>query len=53
LLGGARWLIVTLSSRGAISASISYAASFGFDIMWEGKDKNVGAAVIANHLGLI
>jgi len=33
--------------------SISYAASFGFDILWEGKDKNVGAAVIANHLGLI
>jgi UV DNA damage endonuclease len=33
--------------------SIKYAAQFGFDIMWEGKDKNVGAMSIANYLRLI
>lgn len=32
--------------------SIDYAAQFNFDIMWEGKDKNLGAAVIADHLGV-
>lgn len=30
--------------------SIEYAAKFGFDIMWEGKDKNLGQQTIANHL---
>lgn len=33
--------------------SIKYAASFGFDIMWEGKDKNLGALSIGQHLGLV
>lgn len=33
--------------------SIKYAAQFGFDIMWEGKDKNLGALTIAKHLDLI
>lgn len=33
--------------------SIDYAATFGFDIMWEGKDKNLGAIAIAKHLGKI
>jgi UV DNA damage endonuclease len=33
--------------------SMEYAAKFGFDIMWEGKDKNLGAYTIAKHLALI
>ena len=33
--------------------SIRYAAKFGFDIMWEGKDKNIGATKIATQLGLV
>jgi UV DNA damage repair endonuclease len=33
--------------------SIDYAAQFGFDIMWEGKNKNLGAVQIAKHLKLI
>ena len=33
--------------------SINYAGAFGFDIMWEGKDKNLGAAAIATELGLM
>lgn len=33
--------------------SIKYAGRFDFDIMWEGKDKNVGASVVAYHLGLL
>jgi UV DNA damage endonuclease len=32
--------------------SIDYAARFGYDIMWEGKDKNVGVMQIAEHLGM-
>ncbi len=31
---------------------IEYAGSFGFDIMWEGGNKNLGAAVIAKQLNL-
>lgn len=33
--------------------SMDYAAQFGFDIMWEGKDKNLGAKAIAKHLNLV
>lgn len=32
---------------------IEYAAKFDMDIMWEGGDKNLGAAAIAIHLGLV
>jgi UV DNA damage repair endonuclease len=35
------------------TCSIDYASRFGFDIMWEGKDKNLGAMVIAKHLGIV
>jgi UV DNA damage endonuclease len=33
--------------------SIDYAAQFGFDIMWEGKNKNLGAQQIAERLKLV
>lgn len=33
--------------------SMDYAAQFGFDITWEGKDKNLGSMAIAKHLGLV
>lgn len=33
--------------------SNKYAGSFDFDIMWEGKSKNLGAATIAKQLNLI
>ena len=33
--------------------SNEYAVSFGFDVMWEGKDKNQGALSIARQLELI
>jgi UV DNA damage endonuclease len=32
--------------------TVKYAASFGFDIMWEGKNKNVGAKQISKILKL-
>lgn len=35
------------------SWSNSYAASFGFDLLWEGKDKNIGAEVIARQLKIL
>lgn len=33
--------------------SIDYAGKFGFDIMWEGKNKNLGAWQIAHQLKLV
>lgn len=33
--------------------SNAYACSFGFDVMWEGKDKNRGAYAIAKQLNLV
>ena len=33
--------------------SMDYAAKFKFDIMWEGKDKNLGSFAIAKHLGYL
>lgn len=33
--------------------TVEYAARFSSDIMWEGKDKNLGSEVIARHLRLI
>ena len=33
--------------------SNAYAASFGFDLMWEGLDRNIGAKAIAKQLGLL
>jgi UV DNA damage endonuclease len=50
------------STKGALRAhsdfpwhtkSIDYAAKFGFDILWEGKDKNLGSTFIAKHLKLL
>lgn len=32
--------------------SINYASQFGWDIMYEGKNKNLGAREIVDHLGL-